>query len=50
MPPTYGALLAMLPMAEVTFTKLLKFRIPVYLILFAISLIVIVVVIHRGLQ
>lgn len=48
--PTYGALLAMLAVAQVPFTKWLRFVLPIYLILFAISAIAIVVAIHVGLK
>ncbi len=48
--PTYGALLAMLAVAQVSFTKWLRFMLPIYLILFAISAIAIVAAIHMGLK
>jgi uncharacterized ion transporter superfamily protein YfcC len=48
--PTYGALLAMLNLAQVPFTKWLKLILPIYLILFSVSLIAIVVAVHIGLQ
>jgi len=48
--PTYGALLAMLTIARVPFTKWLRFMLPIYLILFVISAISIVVAIRIGWQ
>ena len=48
--PTYGALLAMLAVAQVSFTKWLRFILPIYLILFMISATAIVVAIHVGLN
>jgi uncharacterized ion transporter superfamily protein YfcC len=48
--PTYGALLAMLTMAEVPFTRWLKFVFPIYLVLFAISAIAVAAAVQIGLQ
>jgi hypothetical protein len=48
--PTYSAPLAILTMAQVPFTKWLQFVLPIYLVLFAISLIAIVVAIPIGLR
>lgn len=48
--PTYGALLAMLTVAQVSFTKWLKFMLPIYLLLFAISATAIVVAVRIGLK
>ena len=48
--PTYGGMLAMLAVAQVPFTKWLRFILPIYLILFAISAVAIVVAIHVGLS
>ena len=48
--PTYGALLAMLTVAQVPFTKWLKFMLPIYLLLFAISATAIAVAVRIGLK
>jgi uncharacterized ion transporter superfamily protein YfcC len=48
--PTYGALLAMLAVAQVSFRKWLRFMIPIYLILFRISELAIVMAIHMGIK
>jgi uncharacterized ion transporter superfamily protein YfcC len=46
--PTYGALLAMLTIAQVPFTKWLRFMLPIYLILFAVAASSIIVAIRIG--
>lgn len=50
MTPTYGALLAMLTMAQVPFTKWLRFMFPIYLVLLAIAAIAIIAAVHIGLK
>jgi len=48
--PTYGGMLAMLAVAQVPFTKWLRFMLPIYLILFAISATATVVAVQIGLN
>ncbi len=48
--PTYGGMLAILAVAEVPFTKWLRFILPIYLVLFAISAIATVVAVRIGLN
>jgi len=50
MNPTYGAFLAMLALARVSFTKWLRLIMPPYLILFAISAVALVVAVRIGLR
>ena len=50
MTPTYGALLAMLTIAQVPFTKWLRFMLPIYLILLVISASAVVVAVRIGLN
>jgi uncharacterized ion transporter superfamily protein YfcC len=50
MNPTYGAFLAMLTLARVPYTKWLRFIIPVFLILFTISVVALVVAVRIGLR
>jgi uncharacterized ion transporter superfamily protein YfcC len=50
MTPTFGALLAMLTIAQVSFKKWLRFMLPIFLILFAISAIAITIAVHIGLK
>jgi len=47
--PTYGAMLAMLAVAQVSFTKWLRFILPIYLILSTISAVAIMIAIQMGL-
>jgi uncharacterized ion transporter superfamily protein YfcC len=48
--PTYGGMLAMLTVAQVPFTKWLRFMLPIYLILFTISATAIVIAVGIDLQ
>jgi len=48
--PTYGGMLAILAVAQVSLTKWLRFMLPIYLILFAISAVAIMVAVHVGLN
>ncbi len=48
--PTYGGMLAILAVAQMPFTKWLRFRFAIYLVLFLISAVAIMVVVHVGLN
>jgi len=50
MNPTYGAFLAMLALARVPYTKWLRLIVPLYLILFGISVVALLVAVRIGLR
>ena len=50
MNPTYGAFLAMLTLARIPYTKWLRLIIPVFLILFTLSVVALVVAVRIGLR